>query len=269
MKRTHLLKPTLTAAIVLLCSSGAGTAAARSLQPAATPVQTGTTPPANPAPTGEQKTYEGPFTFHNAQGTAKYQYYTASDGTRIYDGTFEFESTGFRARGQFKNNCQVGQWIYQGKHNAATINFDEKGYLNGGFAYINGPANVSGTMKRGRLTSLKYRSDEFYTSGKYDGAYSESPIGIWQLNILSDPSHRYTYENNYRNKPTTVVFSGPGYCTDWYFTDPSTGDKKRPQRGDYTLKGPEVIMKWCRDEAKKNLSVVLLQRSAFLNGYHP
>ena len=65
----------------------------------------------------------------------------------------------------------------------------------------------------------------------------------------------------------TILFDDEGHVKDWFFIDPSTGDKKSPQRGYATRNGPESIMRYILTDANKTLSVVLLKESIRKNIY--
>lgn len=64
------------------------------------------------------KTYEGPFEafgLFEDYGKAKYQYIENPDGTRVFDGKFEFKADDLEVKGSFKNDFQDGQWIFNSK----------------------------------------------------------------------------------------------------------------------------------------------------------
>ena len=215
-----------------------------------------------------QKIYEGSYPFKNIEGHAKYQYREANDGARIYDGNFVFTSNSFTAKGQFKNDSQVGTWTYTATNASAIINFDTNGRLAGDFSYRFGSAKAEGQCSNGSVFYIIFKDDEFKAEGGFNaGGRYNLPIGKWELLIVNDPNHLYTYESNYHKKPMIVLFDNEGKYTDWYFVDPSTGDKKRPQRGSRTLNGPEGIMRYILSNANKVLSAVLLRESIRKNGY--
>ena len=221
--------------------------------------------------TNGQKIYEGDYPFGNKKGKAKYQYRDNADGTRCYDGYFEFTSKDFYVNGKFRNNCQIGTWTYKLNNTKAIINFDEDGFLWGDFSYTDDFAMVKGKCMKGCVRTITFKCDDYIAEGQFFSAnntnYGNHPVGTWKLTILKDPNHQYTYESNYRNKPMTIIFNDEGNVEDWFFIDPSTGDKKSPQRGSATLNGPEGIMRYILTDANKTLSVVLLKESIRKNRY--
>ena len=72
---------------------------------------------------------------------------------------------------------------------------------------------------------------------------------------------------NFKKRLKNIIFNDNGHVEDWFFIDPSTGDKKSPQRGHATLNGPEGIMRYILTDANKTLSVVLLKESIRKNSY--
>lgn len=130
------------------------------------------------------KTYEGPypaFDFPKNGGKAKYQYIENYDGSRIFDGDFEYQTNGLKVKGQFKNDYQVGQWHFIGDNHTITINFNTNGYPDGEFViyeidnylfYDNDElkcrvkmrdVKYSGIINNGIITQI-----EHITSQKYD-----------------------------------------------------------------------------------------------------
>lgn len=225
-----------------------------------------------------QKIYEGEYLFGNIKGKAKYQYRDNADGTRCYDGNFEFFSEGFYAKGKFSNDCQIGTWKYNSNSIVASINFDENGYLEDDFSYIknnrnvyNGNVTVEGKCEEGCVRTISFKCNAFIAEGQFFSArntnYGNHPVGTWKLTILNDPNHQYTYESNSQNKPMTIIFNEEGHVKDWFFIDPSTGDKKSPQRGSFTLNGPEGIMRYILEDANQTLRIVLMKKSIQKNKY--
>lgn len=244
--------------------------------------QTGTIPPQHASGnsrstsnewvcTNGQKIYEGDYPFRNIIGKAKYQYRDNADGTRCYDGNFEFASKEFHTNGKFRNDCQVGTWTYKLNSRKVIVNFDEEGFLSGDFSYTDDFVIAKGKCVKGCVRTISFNCDDYITEGQFFSArntnYGNHPVGTWKLTILKDPDHQYTYESNYRNKPMTILFDDEGHVKDWFFIDPSTGDKKSPQRGYATRNGPESIMRYILTDANKTLSVVLLKESIRKNIY--
>lgn len=107
------------------------------------------------APTGEHQVYIGPFdkayrpmtSSLKEQTKASYSYHTASNGSRTFDGPFVYASyqcdghwATVIAKGQFRNNLQVGTWVFKifrsygsndGMDKTVKLNFGDNGLLNG------------------------------------------------------------------------------------------------------------------------------------------
>ena len=216
----------------------------------------------------EKKVYDGNYIFKGINGHAKYQYLTASDGTRIYDGDFEFRGDNFIVYGRFKDDCQVGAWNYSLGGISTTVHFDTSGYLSGEFSIHDEDTSCKGSCSGGSVSYISYRDNNIYTEGRCNAASRyNKPIGTWKLTILYDPDHLFTNESNFGNEPMTVLFDENGSYKGWYFLDPSTGDKKEPQRGRYTSYGPESILRRVLLETNEKLSIVLFRESIRKNGY--
>lgn len=150
------------------------------------------------------KTYNGDFDLKGfgfnggaISGIANYQYKDASDGSRIFEGSFSFQNHDYDyAKGYFKNDKQVGRWTWDSyNHNNddvshSEINFNENGIPIAFDIYI-GPRNkpkrsyLSGTFENGKLVSLSYKDNRIV---KCDGKYNAEgkPIGDWHV---EDGSH--------------------------------------------------------------------------------
>ncbi|MDE6351922.1 MAG: hypothetical protein K2K88_02110, partial [Muribaculaceae bacterium] len=124
------------------------------------------------------KTYSGPYGNRSRPyggtitGTATYQYIDDPNGGRIYDGSFKYKDEEVTYTGNFKNNRQVGKWVYErlNKNNCpqalvktvATLTFDENGHLNGPYSEVEHYRN--GTQFICVSTSL-------INNGWFDGKY--------------------------------------------------------------------------------------------------
>lgn len=76
------------------------------------------------------KMYEGPFEafgLYEKDGNAKYQYIEKYDGTRVFDGPFEYRGTDFEVHGQFKNDYQDGGWTFTSGGKTTSIYFSSNG----------------------------------------------------------------------------------------------------------------------------------------------
>lgn len=126
----------------------------------------------------ELKKYDGNYTLLNKDGRGAYYYYPAQDGSRIFHGKFLFVSNDneLKVRGEFKNNYQVGTWIWVGSgrdNYRIEINFDNNQFL---YQYGN---------------NLKMK-----------GVFESTNIYISQLN--SSSCFIYPYEFEYKNKNTCI-----------------------------------------------------------------
>lgn len=130
------------------------------------------------------KTYTGPYKMSGRNGIAIYQYRDAPDGSRIFEGKFEFSEEGkCKVEGYFKDDYQVGQWVwkyfssYTGKEQYVyKVLFDENGRLYGKFNIW----NCSGEIKNGEIVSVSYDFDGegVGIGGKFK---NKKPIGIWNV----------------------------------------------------------------------------------------
>ena len=136
----------------------------------------------------ERKTYSGKYSFSGLyffnnladfKTNVRYEYIDASDGSRIYDGKFEMKDStsreNFSINGKFKNNKQVGKWIWlatslekedKGKiTKKIVLTFDDTGKLNGPFElqYRN-HETIVGTFKNGKISTV----EKYYYYSYYD-----------------------------------------------------------------------------------------------------
>lgn len=199
------------------------------------------------------KTYEGEFSafgLTKEYGKAKYQYIERSDRSRIFDGNFVFVgNNGFYAKGQFKNDYQVGLWEYKSNGREAQINFDNEGYPNGYFVMYktdNGSTGFptkfgfkmvrdvcSGKLERGRFVEMKtLTSKGFYVIYYYD-AYGD----IRDARVTNSSTIKW---EKYRG---------------FYHIDNSTGDKESISVGEGTpdRTGYDMSLERCllRSSAKR------------------
>lgn len=154
------------------------------------------------------KIYKGEFAafgLKKEMGTAKYQYIEKADGSRSFDGNFEYwGNNGFKAEGQFKNDYQVGQWTFKSNGRTAIVNFDDDGYPNGNFVlyevhgsnitsngvYMNGDV-YTGKLYRGRFTEIKWCSSKGYNVVFQIDSYGD----IYNGYVVGDNSIKW---NRYR-----------------------------------------------------------------------
>lgn len=191
------------------------------------------------------KTYKGPYTLEGVgydrqtkwEGVAEYQFYDAPDGSRIFNGNFEFSASkgrsSYTVQGKFKNDKQVGEWtwrsLYKGEYASSPdieyysiVTFNENGIWEGKFDIGIRSANMiyypesrlKGNIKKHNVKSY-YKED---SSGTYKGEIIEGkPVGIWDIK----PSKKY-------NIPSyTMEFNQTGGLIRGGYRDEKTGDWKQ------------------------------------------
>lgn len=163
----------------------------------------------------ELKVYSGPYNPLDG-GHVTYQYRDAPDGSRIFEGDFDFEKDGnLRIKGKFKNNRQVGFWTWDYGHGHAVnitffdngCKFECRGLGRTSKSYLNG--TIGRRMRELTITSL-----EVYDAGigqflrmKWDSSGNQS--GTWQVK-MSKTEPLYTKDEGGK----------------WYYVKESTGDKE-------------------------------------------
>ena len=164
----------------------------------------------------ETKVYSGPYTPLKG-GHVTYQYRDAPDGSRIFEGDFDFKDGNMRIKGQFKDDCQVGNWTwYYGLGHTVNITFYDngckfecKGLGRTSRSYLKG--TIGRIMREPRMiTSL-----EIYDAGigrflrmKWDSSGNQS--GPWQAKMN-------------KNEP---LYTRDEMGGKWYYVKESTGDKE-------------------------------------------
>lgn len=182
------------------------------------------------------KTYDGDFELKGfgygvnnleLNGFAKYQYIEALDGSRIFEGEFKFKTKdgNATAEGFFKNNKQVGKWVwktmpqdkYYGDRIYSELNFNVEGKLDGKFhIYIGNNAAPQrsfyyGKFDNGILMELEIKDRaSFKMKGKY--GKNKKPIGVWNIK-LSEEGHTIT-----------MTYDEKGNLQKYGYRDESTGD---------------------------------------------
>jgi TonB family protein len=154
------------------------------------------------------KIYEGEFEAFGLPaeyGRAKYQYIENGDGTRIFDGAFEYKANGMIVEGQFKNDYQEGKWAFRGNNKTSYLNFSH-GYPTEDFVvysfyresmvYEDGSRGsrivMSGDGYRGWLTGLfflekaEYQHVDVITSKGYHVRYNYSSNKIINCQIIGN-----------------------------------------------------------------------------------
>lgn len=152
-------------------------------------------------------------------GTADYQYRDAPDGTRIFEGEFSFtatddENNSFTVHGEFRNNKQVGDWIWRGGC-YIKIHFNHEGIPDGDFVM----GATEGTFKDGELVYYRAIRREsrraIEASDMIAGNLSKGKcLGTWKI-----------YGDDIENGPAYVVFDEKGNVSKAYVVDRSTGDR--------------------------------------------
>ena len=152
------------------------------------------------------KTYSGKFSLNNMaggyvnnkdwlDGAATYQYRDASDGSRIFDGDFEFTKLRVSAKGRFYNNCQDGKWEWHyGNGVKSEIIFRNK-KPNGKFKVYSPNKTalyIQGEIFEGLLQNeFVYVNEKVRVSGKFDVG---KPVGVWVYNSDRYPSAKAVYD---------------------------------------------------------------------------
>lgn len=165
------------------------------------------------------KVYSGPFTPLKG-GNVTYQYRDAPDGSRIFEGDFNFTGNGsspLRVKGQFKNDCQIGYWIWDyGYGHIVEITFSEQGckFECKGLGRTNA-SYIKGTVGKILREPRMITSYDLYDAGigrvlqmKWDASGKQS--GPWKVK-MNKKEPLYT-----RNE-----MSGK-----WFYVKESTGDKE-------------------------------------------
>lgn len=172
------------------------------------------------------RVYKGKLKWNGTEGDAEYHYRDAADGTRIWEGSFEwfYESTyqgvvyGTTIHGQLKNNRQVGKWYMEkkegGKVLESYVTFDDEGHPSGQFELKFGSL-YEGTIQSGIFVGdFFYDSDCSHSPSNYvRGSFNTKglPEGEWQLHAKVEGTwYNWKY-----------VFSGkdPDMFGRWYYED--------------------------------------------------
>lgn len=195
---------------------------------------------------GDRKVYEGDYELFGRTGKAKYQYLEGTNGSRIFDGHFIFQGeNGTNAEGDFKNNHQVGAWVFTNSPiGYVRISFDENNRIvSGTFVHIYdiygdniycqaegkfmraddghlyGPMIYGNKTKRkNRITYIKYINkvtDYLYGEGEYNMDGRET--GKWS----------YGQGKGERYKSIKAEYDNYGNLLESYYIENSTGDKIR------------------------------------------
>ena len=156
-------------------------------------------------------------------GKAIYTYLENPDGSRIYEGKFGFYSNNGKswANGYFKNDRQVGLWIWDApaRNNGqfhCEINFNENGIPDGDFemtvtntGWHDPRSYCIGKFVNGRLEYLKYKDDgTVWCDGHYKNGH---PVGEWTVG--APDKHLIT-----------MVFNENGTLIKGGYRDERTGD---------------------------------------------
>lgn len=189
------------------------------------------------------QTYNGEFSFrwssnvkYNDPGTAKYTYIPQPDGSRIFEGEFEYYRAAKRVDyykdieyakivGQMKNNKMVGHWEFEletDKEPFITMDFDEEGRLNGEVI----TKRYAAVFDHGVIREVYWHNGVYSTTGYFDG-YGQ-PVGKWEI---------------YRkNKPTIIIkYDQVGRRVSCGYRDNSTGDWHETANYDFVTSIPKEI----------------------------
>lgn len=197
------------------------------------------------------KIYEGPFAefgLYKEYGRAKYQYIENPDGTRVFDGKFEFKADDLEVKGSFKNDFQDGKWIFNSKGKTAYLYF-VNGRPNGPLVMYELQTNFSDGTDRKHIVMSHL---------KYEGLISGTPSSPgWYFSRLETTTskgyhviydYQFKLEGDTYNKKWKEVLYGAEVLdhkeikwdkyTHFYIIDNSTGDSKYFDLGKYL---PDVV----------------------------
>ena len=170
------------------------------------------------------KTYEGPFEafglFDN-YGKAKYQYIENYDGTRIFDGRFEYQAEGFVVKGQFLNDYQIGEWVFIGKDKTSVINFSDNGRPHGHFELFDFHCEFikyEDNSSKARIVMTKNKFSGELVNGDFSRIEFTTPKNYHPVIFYSQGECTEAYMEGAKNIKYDV-WSG------WYRIDDMTGDK--------------------------------------------
>lgn len=214
--------------------------------------------------TRTQRIYNGNYTFTNVLGlnkligNATYGYTDASDGSRIYNGSFEFngkcDGSNYEVKGQFKDNKQVGEWSWKTGGAHISMSFNDLGIVDGPFKLDFYPRSseyngtYSGTYKNGKIVEVTYQGDvdvpdqfggkkiaKVYIHGHFNN--KERPEGVWDYKELG------TSEGT---KEIIVKFAPSGEKITSGYINQQTGDWK-----DYKTLNINIITESVKSELNR------------------
>lgn len=154
-------------------------------------------------------------------GQAVYTYIANNDGSRTFEGSFQFVAGRKIAVGFFKNNRQVGLWLWDAPapnygifH--CEINFNENGVPDGAFEMtvknedtLDERSICSGTFVNGKLEYLNYKDyGNIWCNGGYRNGH---PVGEWKV-------------RDRNGKSIIMQFSDDGTLIKGGYRDNRTGD---------------------------------------------
>ncbi len=216
-----------------------------------------------------QKIYWGEYTLFG-KGKAKYQYRQGPNNSRIFDGHFVFLGEDLAAEGDFKDDYQIGHWVFTNSPiGYVEIDFNEKErivtgefshkydkgfclakgkFMRANDGHLYGPHIYGVGQRKNRITYFEYDNKilhlygkgEYNLDGKEKGKWIyEKDTGVWKKNLTAE------YDNN-------------GKLLDCYYIDNSTGDKIKGSIGD--------VRDFINNNALKNhwekLNLLLLRSSS-------
>lgn len=189
--------------------------------------------------------YDGDYKLFG-EGNARYQYINGPNGSRIFDGHFIFHGkNGGYAEGNFNNNHQVGEWIFENSPiGYVRISFDENNrtvsgtfvhrydiygdnlychaegkFMRADDGHLYGPMIYGNKTKRkNRITYIKYINkvtDYLYGEGEYNMDGKEK--GKWS----------YGQGKGERHKSINAEYDNNGNLLESYYIESSTGEKIR------------------------------------------
>lgn len=140
------------------------------------------------------KLYDGPFEafgLYEEDGNAKYQYIENYDGTRVFDGPFEYRGTDFEVHGQFTNDYQVGGWTFTSGGKTTSIYFSSNGRPSSSFVLYDILCEYLLYPDGRRIRKASFRGPAF--SGEIE-SYTKSNYTFWTIESTTSNGYKVHYD---------------------------------------------------------------------------
>lgn len=184
------------------------------------------------------KVYSGPFTTqylldpHTSgsfmKGNAKYQYFSASDGTRIFEGDFSFtnriDDFEFTGKGKFKEDKMIGEWVWEKTNKKSgwklivQLFFDSSGFLRN---FDRSEYGSSGQLLR--RYAAEYSSSGIISAECKDYNGGSCKLGSYTSNGIPKGTWIW-YDLKDKNKEHIVEYDKYGFVLKSGYRNLSTGD---------------------------------------------